>query len=183
MSLNDAISDYVAQRNSYLADKAAAEELQNVQLPAVMMKLKSAEQAKQLAQKSLREALTIEQVDNAKGIYSAAVNDYEDAVQLQDNIKIVIDTFNKYKFSRKNKISTLKASVWRLKKRQLMEDFELDESSFTALEMILAADNARDPGFFSTQYSAPIDEKYGKFRDPERMEELRSQMATEMGIE
>jgi len=182
MTLSEAVTKYVAQRDFYEAERAQYINLRDVLSPAAKQSMTDAESAKKAAELNIKTALSLEDIETFKDDMSTSESNFKSATLLYDNIVTKMKSWETNNSTWADEVSRLKAQVWRIKQRELMEAFAFDEPTLTKLEKIIVAGHARDPGFVSTRFSVPIDEKYGSLDDKERVDELQTQMETEMGI-
>jgi hypothetical protein len=182
MTLIEAVNEYVAKRDAFEAKKAAYEDWRDVRLPLARAAMNNADGAQQTSKNNLNKALTPEALEVARTALDTAESNFKSANLLYNNLNLSIKAFEDNRSTAEWDIRYALKQVWNIKRRELMEAFSFDEATLTALEMIITAGDAPDPGMVSNIFGHVINEKYGALKDKERLAELRQQMETELGI-
>ena len=94
MSLQQAISEYVARKASFESSQARATEIQSVLLPDAEQGISTARGAKSQAETALRSAGTVAEVQSARASLIQAEQEFNDRVQLRDNLDSELKLLN-----------------------------------------------------------------------------------------
>ncbi|PHS47266.1 MAG: hypothetical protein COB05_09805 [Marinobacter sp.] len=160
MSLQQAISEYVARKASFESSQARATEIQSVLLPDAEQGISTARSAKSQAEIALRSAGTVAEVQAARASLSQAEQEFNDRVQLRDNLDSELKSLNSTKERHRTEMHDSRRRMFELKRLEMLDAFTLTAQQLEQLENIIAANTAatRSP---RNGYSDPVKEKYG----------------------
>lgn len=160
MSLQQAISEYVARKASFESSQARATEIQSVLLPDAEQGMSTARGAKSQAEIALRSAGTVAEVQAARASLSQAEQEFNDRVQLRDNLDSELKSLNYIKERHRTEMHDSRRRMFELKRLELLDALTLSPEQLDQLEKIIAANTAatRSP---RNDYADPINEKYG----------------------
>ncbi|WP_305965661.1 hypothetical protein [Marinobacter salsuginis] len=160
MSLQQAITHYLARKEDFESSQARAEEIRAQLLPAAEQGIATARETKSQAGKTLRGAKTSTEVEQASSALRDAEQAFKDAVQLRDNLDSDLKAWNDRRERHRNDVETAKRRMFELKRLEMLDAFTLTADQLEQLEQIIAAKSAAS-GSPRNGYADPIAEKYG----------------------
>lgn len=178
MSLQQAISHYIARKEDFESSEARAEEIRTQLLPAAEQGITTARETKSQAERTLRDAKTSTEVQQASSALRDAEQAFKDAVQLRDNLDEDLKSWNMRRAVHQDHLQTAKRRMFELKRLEMLDAFTLTAEQLEQLEMIIAAKTAAS-GSPRNGYADPIAEKYGDMegaQKPQLADALLSEM-------
>ena len=180
MSILVAVQAFVNARDALQAAYDENNHMRTVLLPNALSSLSDAQHSKQLAASQLRAAVTPEEVLSARAALNSAEQSEKDLIQLKDNLEFRLANFQ----TKRNKLDTEKSSalreVWRIKREELMAQFEIPEAVFLQMEKLVAAYDGMKDGWGGGLIAQPVEEKYGREVSSDRTTLLREAMLDEL---
>ncbi|WP_036203993.1 hypothetical protein [Marinobacter sp. MCTG268] len=178
MSLQQAITHYIARKEDFESSQARAEEIRVQLLPAAEQGIANARETKSQADQTLRSAKTPTEVQQASSALRDAEQAFKDAVQLRDNLDSDLKAWNERRHRHQNDLETAKRRMFELKRLEMLDAFTLTAEQLEQLEKIIAANSAAS-GSPRNGYADPIAEKYGDMegsQKPQLADTLLSEM-------